>query len=163
VNASVTTLALVFILSRFIVCQTVTPSNACSTLKYSLHKVSCLCGEVNICSGDVCGRPSDYNLDEDIRVELRDKVGTTILDWKKAVVETRERQCTKGFGTKRFPCNTEARTFCFEGKRDGNYQLAFILHKSGVAQPAVIFPTRYRRNRQKACDSVYLVEPVCPK
>jgi hypothetical protein len=118
---------------------------------------------VKICSGDVCGRPTDYSLDENIRVELRDRTGKTILESKKAVVETRERKCTRGFGTETFPCNTEERAFCFEGKRDGYYQLAFILFKNGVPQPAVIFPTKYRRKGSKRCDSVYMVEPICPK
>jgi hypothetical protein len=145
------------------VCQTEPPVAGCPTLKYAQHKVSCLCGELRVCSGDLCGRPSDYSLDDDIRVELRDKAGTTILDWRKAASETRERQCTRGFGTETFPCNTEERTFCFEGKHNGKYQLAFILFKNGVPQPAVIFPTKYRHKGSKACDSVYMVEPTCPK
>ena len=42
-----------------------------------------------VCSGDICGRPSDYELDDDIAVELRDKSGTT-LDTQKVMVETEE-------------------------------------------------------------------------
>ena len=133
----------------------------CSTLKYSRHKVSCLCGTVQICSGDICGRPSTYNLDDDITVELRDKGGTTILDSKKVLAETRERECTTQVGTK-ISCNTTERTFCFGGKRDGDYQLAFVLFKNGVPQPAIKFPTNYSRKRRKSCDSIYMVEPSCP-
>jgi hypothetical protein len=150
VNTALTSTALLFVLSRFALCQIAPPTANCSSLRYSQHKVSCLCGEVRICSGDVCGRPTDYGLDENIGVELRDRTGTTILESKKAVVETRERKCTRDFGTKTFPCNTEERAFCFEGKRDGYYQLAFILFKNGVPQPAVIFPTKYRRKGEQA-------------
>ena len=39
-------------------------------LKYKRHKVSCLCGTVQVCSGDICGRTSDYGLDDDILVQL---------------------------------------------------------------------------------------------
>jgi hypothetical protein len=55
------------------------------------------------------------------------------------------------------------RTFCFQGKRDGDYLLAFVLYKNGVPQPAVRFPTNYSHRRRKACDSIYMVEPTCPK
>ena len=114
-----------------------------------------------MCSGDICGRPSDYDLDDDITVELQEKSGT-ILDSKKVVVETREKQGTTQDGTKTSYKETERR-FCFEGKRDGDYLLAFVLHKNGVSQPAVIFPTNYSHKRSKACDSVYMVEPICPR
>jgi len=85
---------------------------------------------VQICSGDICGRPSNYDLDDDIKVELRDKAGTTTLDSKKVGTEMRDRMCTTKAGTK-VPCNSTERRFCFEGKRDGKYQLAFILFKEG--------------------------------
>src|SRR5947208_7852139 len=54
------------------------------------------------------------------------------------------------------------RTFCFDGKGDGDYQLAFIVSKNGVPQPAVKFPTNYSRKRNQSCNSVYMVEPSCP-
>jgi hypothetical protein len=107
-------------------------------------------------------RPSDYDLDDDITVELRDRVGTTIIESKKAVSKTLERECTTQVGT-RVSCNATERTFCFEGKSDGDYQLAFVLSKNGVPQPAVKFPTNYSRKRHKPCDSVYMVEAACPK
>lgn len=156
------TRATLILLSPIVICQT-PPSHAsdCSTLKYSRHNVSCLCGTVQVCSGDICGSPSDYQLDDDITVELRDKNGTTLAT-QKVVVETREKQGTTQDGTK-FSYNQTERKFCFEGKRDGDYQLAFVLHKNGVPQPAVIFPTNYSHRRSKPCDAAYMLEPLCPK
>ena len=153
--------ALIFLFGPPVVCQTAAHASDCSTLKYLRHKVSCLCGTVQVCSGDLCGRPSDYGLDDDITVQLRNKTGITIIDSKKAVVETRERECRTQVGAK-VPCPTTERTFCFEGKRDGDYQLAFILSKNGVLQPAVKFPTKYSHKSRKSCNSVYMVEPSCP-
>lgn len=75
-----------------LVSQTPSSGSDCSTLKYLRHKVSCLCGTVQVCSGDICGRPATYDLDDDITVELRDKSGTTILESKKVIVETREKE-----------------------------------------------------------------------
>jgi hypothetical protein len=154
-------MAMLLSLSPIVVCQAPSNDSNCSTLKYLRHKVSCLCGTVQIRSGDICGRPSDYELDDDIAVELRNKSGTT-LDTQKVMVETREKQGTTQDGTKTSYNQTERR-FCFEGKQDGDYLLAFVLHKNGVPQPAVIFPTNYSHKRRKPCDSVYLVEPLCPK
>jgi hypothetical protein len=134
----------------------------CSTLKYSRHKVSCLCGTVSVCSGDICGNPSSYDLDDDITVELRDKVGTTIFDSKKVIVETRAKEGTTQ-DNKRVSYKQTERTFCFEGKRDGDYQLAFVLYKKGVPQPAMVFPTNYKHERKKECDMIYMVEPICPR
>src|SRR3984957_19604283 len=88
-----------FILNALVFCQTPYHVSDCSTLKYARHKVSCLCGTVQVCSGDVCGRPSDYKLDDDIAVELRDKSGMT-LDTHKVMVETSEKQATTQDGTK---------------------------------------------------------------
>lgn len=90
VNRTLTLAALLLFLTSVVVCQTQSHASDCSTLKYLRHKASCLCGTVQICSGDICGRPSDYELDDDIAVELRDKSGTT-LDTQKVVVETREK------------------------------------------------------------------------
>jgi hypothetical protein len=161
VNRTLTLAALLLLLSPIVVRQTPSDASNCSTLKYLRHKVSCLCGIVQVCSGDICGRPSDYELDDDIAVELRDKSGTT-LDTQKVVVEIREKQGTTQEGTKTSYRQIERR-FCFEGKRDGDYLLAFVLHKNGVPQPAAIFPTNYSHKRSKPCDSVYMVEPLCPR
>lgn len=154
--------ALFCLVGHLVVCQTIPKVPDCSTLKYSEHKASCLCGVVSICVGDLCGAPQNYNLDDDITVELRDKVGTVVLDSKKVALETHKRDCTTSTGIK-VSCDTTERTFCFEGKRDGHYQLAFVLFKNGVPQPAVKFPMKYRRKREKECDAVYMVEPSCPK
>jgi hypothetical protein len=78
-----------------------------------------------------CLRPSDYGLDDDIGVELRDKTGTT-LDAQKVVVKTRDKQGTTQDETKTSYKQTERR-FCFEGIRDGDYLLAFVFHKNGVS------------------------------
>jgi len=48
----------------------------------------------------VYGRPSDYGLDDDITVQLRNKAGTTILDSKKVVVERREGGAQRRSGQK---------------------------------------------------------------
>ncbi len=162
VNRSLTLSGLLFLLSPLVVCQTLQHGPDCSTLKYSGHKVSCLCGTVQVCSGDLCGPLSHYDLDDDITVELQDKAGTTILDSKKVIAETREKEGTTQVGT-RVSYKTTERTFCFEGKRDGGYLLSFILYKNGVPQPAVKFPTNYSRKRRKPCNSVYMVEPTCPR
>ena len=161
VNRPLSVQLLLFLLCPLVVPQTAAKPSDCSTLKYLRHKISCLCGTVQICSGDLCGRPSDYDLDDDITVELREKRGT-ILDAKKVGVEKREKQGTTLDGTKTSYIATERR-FCFEGKRDGDYLLGFVLHKNGIPQPAVVFPTNYSHKRRKACDSVYMVEPICPK
>jgi hypothetical protein len=117
---------------------------------------------VQVCSGDTCGRPSDYDLDDDITVELRDKAGRTILDSKKATVETRDKMGTRQDGTK-VSYKTKDRMFCFEGKDSGDYVFAFVLYKNGVPQPAVKFPTNYSPKRSKPCDAIYMVEPICPR
>ena len=134
----------------------------CSTLKYPRHKVSCLCGTVQVCSGDLCLGPATFDLDDEITVELRDKTGSTILESKKAVIEAREMECTTQDG-KKGPCEISRRLFCFNGKPDGDYRLAFILYKKGAPQPAVIFPTNYSHKRHKPCDRMYMLEPTCPK
>lgn len=115
----------------------------CQTLKYARHKVSCLCGKVSVCAGDICAGPSVYGLDDDIDVLLRDNHANA-LQSEKLSYETQ-------------------RNFCFEGQRDGEYQMVFVLHKRGVAQPAAVFPTSFKKTRNKQCDSIYMVEPNCPK
>ena len=119
------------------------------------------CGTVQICSGDLCGNPSDYELDDDIVVELRDKNGTT-LDTQNVVIAMSEETGTTQGGAK-VSYKRPERKFSFAGKRDGDYLLAFILHKNGVSQPAMIFPTNYSHNRNKLGNVVYMVEPICPK
>lgn len=147
--------------SVFVHSQTPSRTSDCSTLKYKLHKVSCLCGTVQVCAGDICGTPSNYGLDDDIIVQLRDRARAVILDSKKVIVGKRERECTTQIGTK-VACSTTERAFCFDKQKDGDYELAFVLSKKGVAQPAIKFPTNYSHTRRKSCDSVYMVEPSCP-
>ena len=117
----------------------------CSTLKYFRHKVSCLCGRVDLCFGDICGiQLSRVDLDNEFDVTLRDKGG-------------------RNLESKRLSSTDKPRNFCFDGKRDGDYQIVFVLYKRGVPQPAVVFPTNYKQKRKKTCDAVYMVEPLCPK
>lgn len=148
--------ALLFMLSAFVLSQTSHDGSDGSTLRHSRHKVSCLCGTVTLCAGDVCGLSA---LDDDIIVQLRSKTGMTILDSQKVLdpFKARGRKCTTQVGTK-VPCPTIERTFCFEGKRDGDYQLAVIASRNGVRLPAVTFPTNYSRKRDASCRS-YAVEP----
>jgi hypothetical protein len=115
----------------------------CQTLKYAKHKVSCLCGKVSVCAGDLCSGPSVYSLDDEIDVQLRDKRANSLQSKKLSYATQRK--------------------FCFEGQQDGEYQIAFVLHKGGIAQPAVVFPTSFKKTRNKPCDSIYMVEPICPK
>ena len=144
-------------------CQTASHSSDCSTLKRPRHKVSCLCGTVEVCSGDICVGPAAFDLDEDIGVELRNKLGTTILESRKAPAETHEKEGKTQDG-KKVIVKIPERAFCFEGKRDGDYWLAFILYKDGTRQSTVMFPTTYSHKLRKPCDSVYMVEPpTCPK
>jgi hypothetical protein len=161
VNRTLTHMALLVLLAPIAVCQTSYRAPDCSTLKYFRHKHSCLCGTVEICSGDICLSPSHWELGDDITVELRDKHGTT-LDTQKTVVETSEEQGETQDGTK-ISIKLAERRFSFEGQRDGDYLLAFILHKNGVPQPAVIFPTRYTHKGNKPGSSVYMLEPSCPR
>jgi hypothetical protein len=162
VNRSLTIAALLFLIDPLVIYSAPRQEPDCSAPKHPRHKVSCLCGEVQVCSGDICGGPQDYGLDDDITVELRNKAGTTVLDSKKVVLETHEKEGTTQAGT-RVSYKTTGLTFCFEGKSDGDYLLDFVLYKNGVPQPAVEFPTNYSRGRHKTCDSVYMVEPFCSK
>jgi hypothetical protein len=159
-NFMLTPMAILVFLSPVAACQSSSRASDCLTLKYSRHRVSCLCGSVEICSGDICGSPSDYELDDDITIELRSKSGTT-LDTQKVVSELITGQGTKQDGTA-ITYEQKERRFSFKDKQDGDYLLAFILHKKGVAQPAVIFPTNYSHRRQKLGNSLYMVEPTCP-
>jgi len=116
---------------------------------------------VQVCSGDICVGPAAFDLDDDITIELRDKGGMT-LDTQKVMIQTTQKLGTTQDGTKTSYKQAERR-FCFEGKRDGDYRLAFILYREGAPQPAVIFPTNYSHKRRKSCDSIFMVEPTCPK
>jgi hypothetical protein len=160
-NFALSRIAVLVLFSPFALSQISYGASDCSTLKYSRHKVSSLSGTVAICSGDICGGPSVYDLDEDITVELRTKNGT-VLDTQKVMFEASEKQGTKQDGTA-ITFKQKERRFSFEGKQDGDYLLAFILHKNGIAQPAVTFPTNYSHKRNKLGNSYYMVEPVCPR
>ena len=128
-NYTLTHIVLLFFPGPVALRQTSYRASDSSTLKYLRHKGSCFCGTVQICSGDNCGRTWDYELDDDIAVELRDKNDTT-LDTQKAVVEMIEEQGTT---------------------------------KKGVSQPAIIFPSNYSHKRNKLGDTVYMLEPTCPR
>ena len=114
----------------------------CTTLQYLQRETASLCGTADICSGDICGSPSFYDFDEHFDVVLRDSKGreleTKSLSYKESA-------------------------FCFSGRENGNYQLAFVLRKNGVPEPARVFPTRYKHNPQKPNDAVYMIEVTCPK
>ncbi len=97
-----------------------------------------------VCAGDVCLRPSQYDLDNDFDVLLRDNHGN-VLDSRKLSYKA------------------EQPSFCFENQRDGKYEIAFVLYEKGVSQPAVVFPTDYKHNSKEACDPTFMVESVCPK
>src|ERR1019366_2491020 len=58
VNRTLTLAAVLLFLNPIAVCQTPSHASDCSTLKYLRHEVSCLCGTVQVCSGDICLRPS---------------------------------------------------------------------------------------------------------
>jgi hypothetical protein len=113
----------------------------CTTLKYQKRTSAWLCGQTEICAGDICGRPSTYDFDEQFDVVLRNKQGKNLASKK---------------------LSYEQRKFCFDGYSDGDYELAFILYQKGVSQPARVFPARYKRNANKPNDKVYMVEVTCP-
>jgi len=161
VKCTLTDLALLLVLSPIALGQTLNRVPDCQTLKYMRHKVSCLCGSVQVCSGDICGRPTDYELDDEITVELRSKSGTT-LDTQKAVVVTRQEQGTTQSGAN-ISFKLMERRFKFEDEPEGEYLLAFILHKSGVPQPALIFPTKYSHKEINLGNTAYMLEPTCPR
>lgn len=150
--------ALLFFSCSLGVCQSA-PNRLDSSTPAHWHKVSCLCGAVQVCSGDICLKPSGFDLDDDVTVELRDKTGTTVLDSKKAVIKTRKKEGITQAGTK-VSYDSSERRFCFEGKQDGKYQVAIILFKNGVPQRPAKFPTNYSHKRHKPCDRVYMVEPT---
>jgi hypothetical protein len=107
------------------------------------HKTPCLCGKVIISSGDVGLAPEAFGLDDSFEVELRDKAGIK-LESERLSYKTK-------------------RTFCFSGRPKGRYELAFVLYKKGIAEPAMVYPTKYTAKSNRACDAVYAVQVVCPK
>lgn len=53
-------------------------------------------------------------------------------------------------------------SFCFDGHENGDYQIAFVLYKSRVPEPARVFPAKYRHNAEKPNDVYYMIEVTCP-
>jgi hypothetical protein len=54
-------------------------------------------------------------------------------------------------------------TFCFDGRGNGDYQLAFVLYKNGIPEAARVFPTHYKHNADKSNDRFYMIEATCPR
>ena len=113
----------------------------CSTLKYEERPSAWLCGEALVCNGDICGRPSMLDFGDQFDVVLRDKRGNELASKK---------------------LSYEQRKFCFEGRSDGDYQIAFVLYEKGAPQPARVFPTKYTHKPEKPNDKIYMIEAVCP-
>jgi hypothetical protein len=111
-------------------------------LKYQRHRSAWLCGKAIVCSGDLCGRPSTYDFDDNFDVVLRDKQGKEL--------ETKS-------------LSSEKPTFCFDGHGNGDYQLAFVLYKNRVPEGARVFPTRYKHNPEKPNDVFYMIAAQCPR
>lgn len=131
------------LLSAVSLSQESTPTRDCTTHNFALHKTPCLCGHVNITSGDISLNPAAYGLDDTLDVELRDKAGK-VIESKRMLYRSDD-------------------TFCFSGKPKGRYALAFILYKSGRPQPAAVFPANYTAKERETCNVIYPVPPVCPK
>jgi len=161
VNRSLSGIAMLLLLNAQVASQGVRKGSDCTTLKYLQHKKSCLCGTIQICSGDICGKPASYGLDDKITIELRNKTSNTIIDSQQASFETREEQGTTQ-DNRRTSYKVSEYTFSFEGKPDGKYVLAFILYENGTARPAVIFPTNYSKKHPTTSNSIYMIEPQCP-
>ncbi len=117
------------------------PKTDCTTNHFVMHKTPCLCGKVQIATGDIGVSPAQMGLDDTLEVELRDRNG-------------------KLLESKRLTYKSEV-PFCFSGKPKGKYALAFVLYESGKPQPAAVFPTKYTTNSNKECNIIYLVPPVC--
>jgi hypothetical protein len=122
--------------------QESSPKTDCTTHHFRLHKTPCLCGKVDVASGDIVLKPAQFGLDDTLDVELRDNAG-------------------KAIESKRLSGNEP--TFCFSGKTKGRYALAFVLYKAGKPQPAAVFPTKYTAKSDETCNVIYLVPPECPK
>jgi hypothetical protein len=86
--------------------------------------------------------PSAYDFDDTFDVVLRDNRGKE-LEAKSL--------------------SYEERTFCFDGRGNGDYQLAFVLYKNRVPEAARVFPTRYKHDPEKPNDVVYMIAASCPK
>jgi hypothetical protein len=57
----------------------------------------------------------------------------------------------------------QSEDFLSKGNGTGTIYLPSSCSKNGVSQPAVIFPANYSHKRNKLGNSVYIVEPICPK
>lgn len=121
--------------------QKSTPRSDCTTNHFVMHKTPCLCGKIQIASGDIGVDPTQMGLDDRVDVELRDRNGglieSTRLTYKSNV------------------------PFCFSGRPKGKYAVAFVLYESGKPQPAAVFPTDYTADSNRECNVIYLVPPVC--
>jgi len=124
------------------------------------HKVSSLSGTVAICSGDICGGPSVYELDEDITVELRTKNGI-VLDTQKVVFEASEKQGTKQDGTA-ITFTQKERRFSLKTSRTGLFA-RFHPAQEWDCPASGHIPTNYSHKRNKLSNSYYMVEPTCPR
>jgi hypothetical protein len=144
----VLTIPILFLISTNAVCQ--------ADLRW--HKVSCLAGAAQVCSGDICIGKQTYGPDDQITVELRDKTGETILDSTSLVLETSIQEGTTQSGAETEYQKSERR-FRFEGKPDGRYVLAFLFYQNGIPRQASRFPTIYSHKSRKLCDSIYMLQP----
>jgi hypothetical protein len=70
-----------------------------ATLNYRRHGSAWLCRKAVVCSGDLCGRRSDYGFDENFDVVLRDNQGKEL--------ESKSPSYEKS-------------TFCFDARGDGD-------------------------------------------
>jgi carboxypeptidase family protein len=113
----------------------------CTSNHFVIHKTPCLCGKVQIASGDIGVDPVQMGLDDRLDVELRDRSGK-LLESRQLIYKSEV-------------------PFCFSGKPKGKYALAFVLYESGKPQPAAVFPTNYTAKTKKECNAIYLVPPVC--
>jgi hypothetical protein len=117
------------------------PTSDCKTNHFVMHKTPCLCGKVQIASGDIGVSPTQMGLDDRVDVELRDKNGM-LLESQRLIYRSEV-------------------PFCFSGKPKGKYALAFVLYESGKRRPAAVFPTKYTPNSNKECNVIYLIPPTC--
>lgn len=117
------------------------PNRDCATNHFMTHKTPCLCGKIQLSSGDIGVSPANMGLDDRVDVELRDSNGR-VLESKQLTYKSEV-------------------PFCFSGKRKGRYAVAFIRYDSGKPQPATVFPTNYTAKPNKKCNVIYLVPPAC--
>lgn len=105
------------------------------------QKVRCLCGLATFCIGQMCGISSHFDLDDKLDVVLRDKRGNALE-------------------TKRV--SDQDTGFCFEGRRSGKYQIAFVTYNKGIARLSTVYPIIYESKREKYWH-IYTIQPHCPK